>query len=625
MHRKELGELKPTPELLKYYRDRVTDFEREREELIGRLDAIGIRRAEQHQAEWELKKRTEEVAELQKALSDAHAYLFEERDRLLAMQAENDELKLQEVEDRRRIQHLLQLMNPSEQEVTFSRDAPPETIALYPKSTAQSDLKQREAQQKQRGPAPHYPASGGGKTSQHPPHVQQPPQASDRVMRTVFLPAANTESLILKIESLQAQLNEQRKFSNERIAALLEDRRIRDADESVQREASEKKARELGERLARTEDLLQKATKDYILQRREAQNAHAELHEEEARLAMELEKLGKERKQMKEAAEQAAADAKAKAEAEAEAYIAQFRDQLKRREDDIHSLESVHSAVAAQYERRINELEGQLRTLRKKHKELEHRRALDLEGFTADVTTLRRLLSAVDRRLHQTRLVQRLDDDERLDMLLEQLEKRAPDPHPTAGARDEGAPFDAAAAARGVKKAPGGPERGGGKKKNQGGGGRSAAGAGPGGIGALDAAGVALDIQHIRRALGSVEDRLGDARVSAAAVAGQTPREIAEAGKKAAEAATVRAAHQTALEAHDYGNMMKPSPMASKGGTSGRPMSARGGGGSENSGPSYNGGGGFTSTASSAGMTRQRPLSARPATASSGQRPRAFR
>ena len=405
MHRKELGELKPTPELLKYYRDRVTDFEREREELIGRLDAIGIRRAEQHQAEWELKKRTEEVAELQKALSDAHAYLFEERDRLLAMQAENDELKLQEVEDRRRIQHLLQLMNPSEQEVTFSRDAPPETIALYPKSTAQSDLKQREAQQKQRGPAPHYPASGGGKTSQHPPHVQQPPQASDRVMRTVFLPAANTESLILKIESLQAQLNEQRKFSNERIAALLEDRRIRDADESVQREASEKKARELGERLARTEDLLQKATKDYILQRREAQNAHAELHEEEARLAMELEKLGKERKQMKEAAEQAAADAKAKAEAEAEAYIAQFRDQLKRREDDIHSLESVHSAVAAQYERRINELEGQLRTLRKKHKELEHRRALDLEGFTADVTTLRRLLSAVDRRLHQTRLV----------------------------------------------------------------------------------------------------------------------------------------------------------------------------------------------------------------------------
>jgi hypothetical protein len=48
-------------------------------------------------------------------------------------------------------------------------------------------------------------------------------------------------------------------------------------------------------------------------------------------------------------------------------------------------------------------VEGQLGTLRAKHRELEQRRALDLEGFTADVTTLRRLLSAVDRRLHQTR------------------------------------------------------------------------------------------------------------------------------------------------------------------------------------------------------------------------------
>ena len=144
----------------------------------------------------------------------------------------------------------------------------------------------------------------------------------------------------------------------------------------------------------------------------------------------------------------------------------------------------------------------------------------------------------------------------------------------------------------------------------------------------MDASGVAFDIQHIRRALGSVEERLGDARVSAAAVAGQTPREIAEAGKKAAKEASTRAAHETALEAHDYGNMMKPSPAASKGGGGGggRGMSARGApGGSENSGPGYGGGaqgggggGGFNSSSS------QRPLSARPATAS-GQRPRAFR
>lgn len=53
----------------------------------------------------------------QQALSDAQAFLFEERQRLLGLQAENDELKLQELEDRKRIQHLLALTRPLEQEV----------------------------------------------------------------------------------------------------------------------------------------------------------------------------------------------------------------------------------------------------------------------------------------------------------------------------------------------------------------------------------------------------------------------------------------------------------------------------------------------------------------------------
>lgn len=47
---------------------------------------------------------------LKQALSSSQAYIFEERDRLLQLQAENDELRLQEVEDRQRLQHLLTLL-----------------------------------------------------------------------------------------------------------------------------------------------------------------------------------------------------------------------------------------------------------------------------------------------------------------------------------------------------------------------------------------------------------------------------------------------------------------------------------------------------------------------------------
>ena len=207
----DVSDLQPTPELLKFYKGRINAFENERDDMLVRLEKISAKHAELHQTEWELKKRNEEVSELQKALSDAHTYLFEERDRLLALQAENDELKLQEIEDRRRIQHLLQLLQPSEQEVTFSRDAPPENMVMFARDASA-----------QLGGGAHGAPQAHGKGDIPPSHMQQPPQPCERIMRTVFLPAANTESLILKIESLQAQLNEQKQFSEERIAALIE-------------------------------------------------------------------------------------------------------------------------------------------------------------------------------------------------------------------------------------------------------------------------------------------------------------------------------------------------------------------------------------------------------------------
>lgn len=106
------------------------------------------------------------------ALSDAHNFLFEERQRLLALQAENDDLKLQEVQDRKRIQQLLAMTQPYEQEMTYDKAAAPQTVTMQANSSAGQD-------------------------------------GTTRIMRTVFLPTANTEVLTLKVESLQAQLNEQ--------------------------------------------------------------------------------------------------------------------------------------------------------------------------------------------------------------------------------------------------------------------------------------------------------------------------------------------------------------------------------------------------------------------------------
>ena len=49
--------------------------------------------AEVHRCKWELRKREEEIAELQKTLSDTQVYFMEEREHNLKLQAENDAMK----------------------------------------------------------------------------------------------------------------------------------------------------------------------------------------------------------------------------------------------------------------------------------------------------------------------------------------------------------------------------------------------------------------------------------------------------------------------------------------------------------------------------------------------------
>ncbi len=48
----------------------------------------------QHKLEWEIRKRESEIVELQKAISDLQIYLFQEREQVLRLYAENDRLKV---------------------------------------------------------------------------------------------------------------------------------------------------------------------------------------------------------------------------------------------------------------------------------------------------------------------------------------------------------------------------------------------------------------------------------------------------------------------------------------------------------------------------------------------------
>lgn len=86
--------MRPSRELLEYYRKKIGEYDVERDDLIKKIDKFKQTLDDQHKLQWELRQRDDEIAELQKAISDMQVFLFQEREQVLKLYAENDRLKV---------------------------------------------------------------------------------------------------------------------------------------------------------------------------------------------------------------------------------------------------------------------------------------------------------------------------------------------------------------------------------------------------------------------------------------------------------------------------------------------------------------------------------------------------
>ncbi|XP_070612564.1 coiled-coil domain-containing protein 77 isoform X2 [Erythrolamprus reginae] len=241
-----LAYLRPSRELLEYYRKKIAEFDEEHEELVKRLETYKASYDEQHKLEWEMRQREEEIAELQKALSDVQVYLFQEREHVLRLYAENDRLKIRELEDRKKIQHLLALLGTDNGEITYFHQEPPSKVTLDDIDALPGIIK-KDCQVK-----------SGKYTSVLDFKKKEPKsESANRYQK-------DNQTLLLQVEALQAQLEEQTKLSKEQIEALLEDRRIRIEEVQVQHQRDEEKIKDIIEKYHKTQNLLYGSTKDFL-------------------------------------------------------------------------------------------------------------------------------------------------------------------------------------------------------------------------------------------------------------------------------------------------------------------------------------------------------------------------
>jgi len=381
-----LSEVPLSSELLNYYRERLAASEDELQQCRARVEACETSQAAQHKARWELHKRMEEITDLQKALSDSHVYLWEERERCQRLQAENDELKIQEVEDRRKIQHLLSLVEPVMQDVTYIRDSAPETMTIHAhaRATTTSAPASRSVRAGASAPAGGAPGGGGDRP---------------RVLRTVYLPNEKVDSLLLTIESLRAQMQQSETLARERVAALLEDRRLRMEEERARRSVEAEKLQESELTVERLQALLHKYTKDYLALKHDA--LQTQRVEKET-----IEALRVDNRQIKEqmASERTSAEVEVhavstSAKQSSEQYVSLFRQQVCDTERTMGLLKDRHSGLQQALVMRVKELEEYASRTKQQYKALEERRRLEAEGFRSELTLMHKEVQRVELRV----------------------------------------------------------------------------------------------------------------------------------------------------------------------------------------------------------------------------------
>lgn len=136
-----LAALRPSRQLLEFYRHKVEDLgksqltdlivkiliEIEYDTMSCKLDNFVKHCQQEALLERTIRQREKEINDLQKALSDIQVFLLKERECSLRLHAENDKLKIRELEDRKTMQHLLNIAGPSIAECSYFHKEPPGT------------------------------------------------------------------------------------------------------------------------------------------------------------------------------------------------------------------------------------------------------------------------------------------------------------------------------------------------------------------------------------------------------------------------------------------------------------------------------------------------------------------
>ncbi|KAJ3171579.1 Coiled-coil domain-containing protein 77 [Geranomyces variabilis] len=362
----ELRKLPLSEDLLLYYRQRLERCEEEYAAATAQIDSIRISHEDVHRTQWEAHKRASEVAELQDRLSAAQVALFEEKKNVLRLLAEADELKVQELKDRKKIRYLLNLGLKPENETTYFRDKLDRRIV----KVARDDT---------------------GDGAEHDAFNSLTPDADLEIL------SDEVEGLKLTVSSLRAQFADQARNHEATVAGLLRDRAAAADAERARREHQAEQIGHLQDKVAKLRALCRENIRELLHTKKSAQAHERTLIEDKSSLLSQLHDTTAQLEAEKTRADSAEKESERRILRKHDALAVELRQQLGKYERELHVTKTKYEGVEKTHAKKTGALEAKLASVTASYATLKRRRDLEIEGFTTDIATLRRQLKLLER------------------------------------------------------------------------------------------------------------------------------------------------------------------------------------------------------------------------------------
>ena len=349
--------------MIEYYKMKIAEIEKERIEWMTKLEGLNQNTQDFYTKEWELRKLTDEITELQQSLSEANIALNQERKKVIHFNNEIESFKNKTKDDRRRMVQLLQFAEPIENSMKTYFDRRPDALEKPERNIYEQNsvsLKKNINRNK-----------NNSKNKNIITNRKTPSDGRQNKIKTIMFPTDTKENFVNdENKTLKKQLEEIKALYENIILKMEEDSKLRDEEIRLQTINMNQKLLELKKRKNRLEKLNFDITKNFMDLKYDTDKNNKRLNEE-----LELTKL------QNEALKNSLNDIIKKANIEKEVSKNEYnrktkqvanslRNQVKKKEENANLVKEQYKEIEKIYADKLNELENKYNATLDKYNDL---------------------------------------------------------------------------------------------------------------------------------------------------------------------------------------------------------------------------------------------------------------